>query len=290
MLRRLVDLYTFVHSVQSNSSQNIRELALLPEDVYQMRELVTVLELLCEVAQGKGGEKYSSIALVKPMLTTLMSKTLTVVESDTPVVFELKKAALDDLKTKYSKVSVKALMAQTTLLDPRFKDFCHIYDKDQRLKLLEEARKELLSNSLLTKMITDQHPMAMNSSDAFDEPPMKKSKSEDAIFTFLLSAMCEYDESDRPLTSDQAVVARISNELKIYGAERVNGNVDPIKFWLDATSTFPLLCKMALNLLSIPVTSVPCERAFSRSGLVVDDLCSHVKKNFLVFLQNNADL
>ena len=47
------------------------------------------------------GEKYSSIALVEPMLTTLMLKTLTAVESDTPVVFELKKAALDNLKTRY---------------------------------------------------------------------------------------------------------------------------------------------------------------------------------------------
>ena len=61
---------------------------------------------------------------------------------------------------------------------------------------------------------------------------MKKSKGEDAIkgkdtiFTF-----CEYDESDRPLTSDQAVVASISKELKIYGVEKVNGNVDPIYFF-----------------------------------------------------------
>ena len=109
----------------------------------------------------------------------------------------------------------------------------------------------------------------------------------------LSSAMCEYDEPDRPLTSDQAVVAHISKELKIYGAERVNGNVDPIKFWLDAISRFPLLFMMALNLQPIPGTSVPYERAFSRAGLIADDLLSHLnpaKINFLVFLQNNADL
>ena len=64
----------------------------------------------------------------------------------------------------------------------------------------------------------------------------------------LSSAMCQYDESDRPFTFDQAVVAHISKELKIYGAERVNGNVDPMKFWLDATSRFPLFYKMVLNL------------------------------------------
>ena len=105
--------------------------------------------------------------------------------------------------------------------------------------------------------------------------------------------MCEYDESDRPLTSDQAVVASISKELKIYGDERVNGNVDPIKFWLDATSRFPLLSKMAINLLPTPGTSVPCERAFSRAGLIVGDLRSKLnpaKVNLLVFLQNNTDL
>ena len=73
----------------------------------------------------------------------------------------------------------------------------------------------------------------------------------------------------------------------------MNGNVDPIKFWLVATLRFPLLSQMALNLLPIPGTSVPCERAFSRAGLIVDDLRSQLnpaKVNILVFLQNNADL
>ena len=115
------------------------------------------------------------------------------------------------------------------------------------------------------------------------------------MLAFLSSAMCEYDGSDRPLTSDQAVVTGILKELKIYGPERVNGYVDPIKFWLDATSRFPLplLSKMALNLLPILDTSVPCERAFSRTGLIVNDLHSQLnpaKVNFLVFLQNNPDL
>ena len=44
----------------------------------------------------------------------------------------------------------------------------------------------------------------------------------------LSSAMCKYDEFYGPLTSDQAVVTHSSKELKIYGAERVIGNVDPI--------------------------------------------------------------
>ena len=79
-----------------------------------MRVLATALEPLCEVMQGMSGEKYSSIALVEPMLTTLMSKTLTAVESDTPVVFELKKAAVDDLKMRYSSVRRSAYGANDT--------------------------------------------------------------------------------------------------------------------------------------------------------------------------------
>ena len=142
-------------------------------------------------------------------------------------------------------------MAQTTLLDLRFKDFRHIHDKDQRLKLLEEARKELLFNSLLMKLISDQHPTAMNSSDACDEPPMKKSKGEDAIFIVGNVRIRRV----RPTAHFRSSCSR--EQLKIYGAERVNGNVDPIKFWLDATSRFPFLSKMALHLF-LPIPGTNC--------------------------------
>ena len=118
-------------------------------------------------------------------------------------------------------------MVETELTDPDRSN--HEMQQQSRLKLLEEARKELLSNVVDE---ADQRS-APNSSDACDEPPMKKNKGEHAIFTFLLSAMCENEESGRPLTSDQAVVAHNSKELKIYCAKRVNSNVDSIKFWLN---------------------------------------------------------
>ena len=57
--------------------------------------------------------------------------------------------------------------AVTGMTDPDRSN--HEVQQQSRLKLLEEARKELLSNSLLAKLISDQHPMAMNSSDACDK-------------------------------------------------------------------------------------------------------------------------
>lgn len=41
---------------------------------------------------------------------------------------------------------------------------------------------------------------------------------------------------------------------------------DPIKWWIARKTTYPHLWRMALDLLSIPATSTPSERMFSRAG------------------------
>ena len=44
---------------------------------------------------------------------------------------------------------------------------------------------------------------------------------------------------------------------------------DPMKFWRDNKSSFPLLYQVAKKYLHIPATSVPSERIFSLAGFIV---------------------
>ena len=48
-------------------------------------------------------------------------------------------------------------------------------------------------------------------------------------------------------------------------------NCDPLSFWRDKKSTFPELYKLHAKYVCIPATSVPCERVFSKSGLIIND-------------------
>ena len=50
----------------------------------------------------------------------------------------------------------------------------------------------------------------------------------------------------------------------------ISRNCDLLRFWRDKNSTFPKLYKLHAKYVCIPETSVPCERVFSKSGLIND--------------------
>ena len=67
---------------------------------------------------------------------------------------------------------------------------------------------------------------------------------------------------------------------------------DPMKYWTDNKSRFPLLYQVAKKYLQIPATSVPSERVFSLAGFIVRKkrtklLEKHVNQQ--IFLARNKD-
>jgi len=124
MIKRLLVLKDAIHNVLSNSEKrNVRDLDLSAENLFELRELNGVLEPLCNAMQGIGGQQYSSVSTVTPLLHKLLTKSLTSSESDTPVVFEFKKAVFADLTSRYNAPGQKDFFAACTFLDPAFKDF-----------------------------------------------------------------------------------------------------------------------------------------------------------------------
>jgi len=59
-------------------------------------------------------------------------------------------------------------------------------------------------------------------------------------------------------------------ELKLYESSEldIGEDIDPLQFWLENESTYPLLASLAYDILSIPASSTPVERLFSTAGLV----------------------
>ena len=47
---------------------------------------------------------------------------------------------------------------------------------------------------------------------------------------------------------------------------RLSKECDPLEFWIIKKEQFPLLSKIAVDILVIPASSAPTERVFSRAG------------------------
>ena len=69
------------------------------------------------------------------------------------------------------------------------------------------------------------------------------------------------------------------NELEKYMADpplRLSGQFDILAWWKNQTDEYPILAKIAHDLLAVLVSTVASESAFSAGGCVVDPFCSHL--------------
>lgn len=83
---------------------------------------------------------------------------------------------------------------------------------------------------------------------------------------------------------------RVEDEVRIYKTlPTLDSEGNPLSWWKERASTFPILSKVAARLLFIPATSVPCERLFSLAGHICNkkrSALSSEKLEELVLLNN----
>ena len=62
----------------------------------------------------------------------------------------------------------------------------------------------------------------------------------------------------------------------------INEDSDPLDFWVQNESTYPLFASLAFDVLTIPASSTPVKRVFSTTGLVSSGRRNQLSdKNFL---------
>jgi hypothetical protein len=78
------------------------------------------------------------------------------------------------------------------------------------------------------------------------------------------------EDSDSDTNEELSSNERLELELKSYRLAKCEPmTVNPLDYWRKNAGQFPHLAKQAEKLLSIPATSVPCERLFSAAGILV---------------------
>ncbi len=227
------------------------------EDWRSMEEAVSVLWPCYQATIELSGEKFCTGSKVIP-LTKMLLGFYAAEERRNPDDSLKKKLAssiLQNLLKRFDKVEDIRILAQATLLDPRFKNKV-FRQEDKKKNALATLNKEL--KEAYEKTRPTNEPPAHDET----EPPAKMS---------VLWASFDKDVRNQRLTG---VVSDISDiDLRNYLALKLEDRTsDPFQWWIrEGKQRYPLLYKLAVKYLSIPATSVPSKRVFSTAGQVLSE-------------------
>ena len=278
MLERLLEqrwaIYGVLHD-ETVSKPDHKSLDLKDEQWELMSQLVVVLKPLQVATTALCEEHNVSVSLVYPVVYGLLKKHLAPASDDRPAVKVFKKTVASELKERFdpdSKEIAEDPPVLASSLDPRY-HLLKFFSSEQRSATYSKLKE------LAVKIDAEAHTV-VNESETGEESAAKRPKQDSAI-EFLLGDSLGNGDGDR---SPQ-------DEVEIFLREPALGpNADPLKWWKANEHRFPILSKLAKRLLCIPATSVPAERIFSTSGLIVNKERASLKPenvDMLVFLNRN---
>ena len=236
-----------------------------------MEVYLAVMKPFVDITEAIGAHKWCTISTLRPVIHKLLNTHLVADFSDSVLAKSMKKILSDDLSGRYTG-DVLQILTKACFLDPRFKS----------LKFLpDNSKRDVILNLKLDLSLT--HPV--ESSLTSLEPPAKRSKGEHKLLEFLE----EMTETAEVAETCSSMEEQLDLEICRYKGEEATDQ-GPLQWWKSCQGRYPLLSQLAKHYLSIPATSVPCERVFSRAGHVVNAkrsclLPSNV--NMLVFLAEN---
>ena len=261
------------------------------------KDLLVILHHLNESAQELSRQKLPTIGLVIPVLTRLRENLEAQdgsSQSDKngrrtllPEVMQFKDDFAEDMQGRWDMLQNNASseMKMSAFLDPRTKDFGFVIDKDDRQRFLEEMQemaKELVNEMSVGSRKKDRSGGNDEEEEESDVGPSESpaTRKRKANIERLIRVYGKQVEATLQNYSDEA--DHHSNEVERYVQATVcplvasvteQGKVimsDPLAWWREHQHEYPRLAKLARRYLCIMATSVPCERAFSKAGWIVN--------------------
>ncbi|XP_020264106.1 zinc finger BED domain-containing protein RICESLEEPER 2-like [Asparagus officinalis] len=173
---------------------------------------------------------------------------------------DIKSMASDDMEKKFNKYwkCYSKILFFACILDPRYKvkyvEFCFPLGSTQVVTLLDKL-----------KLLYKEYERASN------DICMAGSSSKEAFGDVRDDEMLEFEQFESQVVS----VSRTNSELEEYLDEKIlswkkNEKLNVLEYWKVESEKRPQLSMMARDILSIPITSVASESAFSIAGRVLD--------------------
>ncbi|XP_078093383.1 E3 SUMO-protein ligase ZBED1 [Mustelus asterias] len=256
-------------------------LALRPDDWQVVCEIVDILKPLAIATSTFAKEHFSSLSLVKPVITSLVYKHLAANENDSEMAHDIKRTICADLNQWYSDREVNQILNLACALDPRFRglDFLSQAERVETLHALKREAAEL----------AQLHPPAVGRPGPELPsacPDAAKRPKHDSGIEFLLGDLCNVRSASANSVNQQAE-QEISN---FQTSEASSLCQDPLQWWKTHHTQYPLLAHAARKLLAVPATVVPANWIFTEAGHNIYSKRSAIAPehvDMLVFMHGN---
>ena len=165
------------------------------------------------------------------------------------------------------KISFDPIHLMGTFFNPKTRKMKHL-SRAQQQQCIEYVKQEMLL------MDTDQH---------VGSSPQKKQFVGNTSFTYMTEFYlnAENDDEDHADQYGSSKPASHVNEIDLYlkhgfdkttiteDPAQVKEEYNPLSFWKNKHSSYPILAKVAARVLGVPVTSAAVERQFSFAGNII---------------------
>jgi len=242
-----------------------------------LQPFVTLTEMLSKE------ENVSTISAVLPLLSKIKNEFLTVGAIDSTATKALKRKLTEEIDRRWEFSDPTDAAVLGAALDPRYKRLKWLSDEEKQavrmeLTTLAERLRVRPAVRVREEAVSDADSQASGSDTA---SPAKMAKISDRERTRKLLSMDDDDDDDGS-EGDQDEGPTAERELNDFVRDKSKASSGPLSWWKDNAPRYPKLAAVAKMILSIPATSTPSERIFSKAGFIVN-------KNRSCLLPKNVD-
>ncbi|XDV29576.1 hypothetical protein PO909_032683 [Leuciscus waleckii] len=279
MIDRMLEQRTAINRVLAEDRKVNVSITWQDEDVLQ--SLNKALKPVSEFTDILSGENYVTASSLLPVLRLIKEDTLAPSDDDSQLTANLKAGIVSILDEKYKALpeASQQLMRKTTFLDPRYKGD---YDSNvEEIKKMIEEEAVILGRKAQSVHSMREEGEQNEEADIVVDPQPKRKKT-------LASLLKRKSDT---VTVNLTIPEMVVSEISTYAQESpIHAEQDPLAWWKENQSRFPLLAKVAKKYLCVCATSCASERVFSTMGNIVSPTRSHLKPemvNMLGFLAKN---
>lgn len=236
-----------------------------------------ILQIFTEVTTEISSEKYISISKVLIFINVMIS-TMDGFKKNSALPKEgkeLAKILYDDLFLIFAGYEDKELLTQAALLDPRFKKLA--FNGYSAYKL------QIAIDQLKNKACQVTIPGSEDPNIVMDHSLVNAGCSTSILWK-------NFDEQYSQNININPTAAGIIEVDKYLREPIIRRHEDPLNWWNIHKALYPRLFIMVQKRLCVPATSIPCERLFSKAGLVITERRNRMlakKSSQVLFLNQN---